>query len=373
MTLNTSSSKKNVLTNQSGVVLILAVLFLAILLSITLAVLPWSLARTRKSFYERDYLSSFCLGEAGINQKIKELNESPSNTSDIPSTEPFGIGRGFYEVTYSSGPPVSLTSIGAVTGRKRTIYVELRDIAEALNKHAIYAPDVTVTSAVTGNIYYDNAGMDTISGAGANHTRTSVDSSDYPISVPNPDMNQYKTSATYGYKNGLCVSGPGPAPSGYNNVTDVYLFVGINFTGSIYIEHGDLPTITSSKSGLLLDGCAVSGFTAAEGDITLMTNATTIAPSSSNDPALIASFTGADNITLQDANHIISHLIYAAGVINISSGTINGCLVSPNSVTFSGNSLSYYQTAFLQNTPVYKHFSGGKRTCLLSKGNWEER
>ena len=372
MTLNISSSKKNILTNQSGVVLILAVLFLAILLSITLAVLPWSLARTRKSCYERDYLSSFCLAEAGINQKIKELNETPSDTSDIPSTEPFGIGRGFYEVTYTSGPPVNLTSIGAVNGRKRTVYLELRDIAEALNKHAIYAPDVTVTSAVTGNIYYDNAGMDSISGAGANYTRTSVDSSDYPISVPNPDMNQYKTSATYVYKNGLCVSGPGPAP-GYNHVTDVYLFVGTNFTGGIYIEHGDLGTITSSKAGLLLDGCVISGFTAVEGDITLMTSSTTIAPSSSNDPALIASFTGADNITLQDANHIISHLIYATGVINIISGTITGCLVSPNSVTFSGNSLSYYQTAFLQNTPVYKYFSGGKRTCLLLKGSWEEQ
>ena len=355
---------------ENGSILILALCLCASLFLLASAIGICSISSIRKAVFMKDYQSALYVAEAGINQKLYELNQEPSDTNDIALTEPFGTGNGSYEVDYTAGLPAAITSTGRVKKRVRVVSIDIRDIAQAFNKHAIYGRNLNVNAQVTGNIYYDNAGIDTFSISGSDYTLTPVSQVDTTISFPSPNMVSYETSANHVYSDGDCTVHPGThPPSGYNGNDDAYQFVSLP-AGIIYIKDvvdDDVATGgDDDKPSVTLSSVNLAGSIIVEGDITLSGNCT-ITPASSDDPAIIA-----DNVTLNAGNHNITGLIFANNSIAINGGTINGVIVS-DTITITAGTFSYNGNSYKQNNnPVYKYFTGGQRAYIPGIDSWKE-
>ena len=355
---------------ENGSILILALCLCASLFLFASAIGICTISSIRKASFMKEYQSALYLAEAGINQKFHELNQEPSDTNDISITEPFGTGNGSYEVDYTAGLPATITSIGRVNNRVRTISIDVRDIAQAFNKHAIYGRVLDITAQVTGNIYYDNAGIDTFSISGSNYTITPVNSADTTVTLPSVNMTSYETPADHIYADGDCTIHPGThPPSSYNGDDDSYQFISLP-AGIVYIKDvidddvgmgGD-----DDRAYVTLSNVTLAGSVIIEGDIILSGNCT-ITPANNNEPAIIA-----DNVTLNAGAHNITGLIFAANSITINGGTIDGVIVS-DTITITAGTLSYNGDSYKQNNnPIYQHFSGGQRAYIPGIDSWKE-
>ena len=356
--------------SENGSILILALCLCASLFLFASAIGICTISSIRKAVFMKDYQSALYLTEAGINQKLYELNQEPSDTNDIPLTEPFGAGNGSYEVDYNSGPPVTVTSIGRVNKRVRTVSIEVRDIAQAFNKHAVYGKNLDINAQVTGNIYYDNAGIDTFSILGSNYTITSVNQMDTTVTLPSPNMLSYETSADHVYADGDCTIHPGAhPPSSYNGDDDSYQFTSLP-AGIVYIKDvvdddvgmgGD-----DDKPSVTLSNVTLAGSIIVEGNVTLIGNCT-ITPANSDESAIVA-----DNVALNAWNHNMTGLIFANNSITINGGTIDGVIVS-DTITITAGTVSYNGDSYKQNNnPVYEYFSGGQRAYIPGIDSWKE-
>lgn len=358
-------------SNNSGFTLAFAIIILGILFAVLFAVVPYSAVGYKKATLTKHMQSALYLAEAGLNQKLYELNQEPSDTSDITLTEPFGTGNGSYEVDYTAGFPATITSTGRYAKRQRKVFIQIRDIAQAFNRHAIYAPEVDIQSQVSGNIYYDNAGFDNFSGTGATSTITGVSAADATVILPSPNMGSYQTIANHIYADGDCTVHPGAhPPAGYIHDDDAYTFTSLP-AGIIYIQDvvdddvgmgGD-----DDRPSAVLSGVNLNGSIVIEGSLSL-TNNCSITRISSDDPALIADTT----IIIDATGHNITGLIYSVNTVQIQGGAITGAVVSGN-VIHTGGNISYDDTSFKENNiPVYKYFSGGQRSYIPVVDSWKE-
>lgn len=366
MTLPINSSN-----SKGGFALVLVLTVLAVLILLICAIIPYSLVTYRRLAFQRDLQSALYLAEAGINEKLFALNQEPPDTEGIPLTEPFGPGKGSFTVEYSLGPPDKIVSTGRVSGRERKIEIEVRQIAEAFNKHIIYGKEVNLQNALTkGNVCYDNGGIDTISPTGSNYTITPLSPLDTSVEIPSPDLSAYQATSHHVYSDGDCINHPGQhPPASYNHNDDSYLFNSLP-AGIIYIVDvvdddfalgGD-----NDKPSAFLNSIGLNGSLIIEGNLTL-SGSSVIQATNPDEPAIIAA-----NILINPGNHQLKGLIFGSGSVTIRGGTIKGAVVSEQ-IDISGAALEYDPESFKAgNNPVYKHFSGGKRSFIPAPGSWKE-
>jgi hypothetical protein len=418
------------ISNRAGIALVIVILFLVVLFIMLTGILALSSARHKKALYAVQELQALSLAEAGINRMLYEANRSYPPANIPAATEPFGPGYGSYEVTFTNNIPPELDFIvatGTVGVKTKTVKVKVRpDIAEAFNKHAVYARDIDINSTVIGNICYQSGGVDSITNAGTQYTETIVASANFAI--PEADLLGYANepavyTSTYTDNNDLLLdpgegqdsTDSGPAAS-YDPLTDTYTFnnatissstringnvilkgttriqaflriekdVQIESTVNIYetiYADGNVDIIGASVNGgnivsgqnITLQGVSINdGTIAAANKITLETARCLLTPPQ-DQAALVSDNT---DVAIQTAAHEIYGIVYAKGIIDVQSsagGTIiKGALIAGNKAILSTGSLTYDPTSFMNNTPVFKHFQGGIRIYLPVFGSWEE-
>ena len=169
--------------NNKGVAMIVAVVMALVFFMLVLTVSVLSTSAYKRSHFYKDRAIALNLAEAGLADALYRMNYKDygagaghlypwgDGAADNPDTvnDPFGTGSGSYiiELTDAGANADILKATGIYKGRRRTIQVKIRGdnaigddlnkvdngIAEAFNKHVIYAGVVSGTgTAITGNI-----------------------------------------------------------------------------------------------------------------------------------------------------------------------------------------------------------------------------
>jgi len=240
--------------NNKGVALIAAVVTAVIFLMLVMTVVVVSMSTYKKSGQSHDRAMALYLAEAGINDALYQMNYryysvpitdgaryptggeylnptfSPGPTptppmwqSSLPSPkDPFGIGlsNGYIVQFFAgSGPNLDeLRSTGIYNGKRRVVSINIRGtntlgsplnnpangIAEAFNKHAVYAGTVAYTSGTSGTVNGNITSTNDLSAVviGGNNSKTL----DPNILFPVPNITAYNSAPL----------DPGAGPAGWD-------------------------------------------------------------------------------------------------------------------------------------------------------------
>jgi len=350
--------------NNKGVAMIVAVVMALVFFMLVLTVSVLSTSAYKRSHFYKDRAIALNLAEAGIADALYRMNYKDygagaghlypwgDGAADNPDTvnDPFGTGSGSYiiELTDAGANADILKATGIYKGRRRTIQVKIRGdnaigddlnkvdngIAEAFNKHVVYAKTVTLgatPTTITGNVITESADPGTVVG----RTWTQMAANALGAVPAPPDINSDITAdpgneagfvAAGGtwYKNGWLqgdevTSFNASGYGAYVDATDTYNFDAATKTiaNSLYIVQGTIGANGPGGPGSVL----------AENGHANFTNTTTF----SNFFKAAGQITVSNTVTV-NANGALKGL----GGITVNGATITGSLaVRDSDLSFS--------------------------------------
>jgi hypothetical protein len=369
--------------SQKGIALVITVVGLSLLLLLVITTSVLVTVAYKKANFVRDWTIAHNLAESGIADALYRLNYRYYDSKIYPNIYPdTGIfvpkddqiskalynPDGCYEVLFSNSNVTNgdeLISSGTYKGRKCTLKSRLRGdnapgtllggpaqgIAEAFNKHAIYARSVTIGNNVAdggikGNICAVSI-TDKRTGNITDCTKTKIvqaDVPEYTVSLPpDPGLNEYKWVYSSAFNTGPVggFNNPLGAPEGYyDKNTRTFSFTN--------------PTIDFSEKTLIQESVVFNGSATIteSGHVVVERNVMIAGTGITNDGILKSgrnlTITGA-NISCSDAKrpgrlYAIGFLIATDSVISndlhnlgqdatLTRCTVNGSVVSGGSVT----------------------------------------
>ena len=353
--------------------LIIVTVLLALIAGIVLGIVALNQSGAKHAAFFKDREIALTLAKAGVADALFRMNYKnyatdtyPFNGTSFSESDPFGSSYGgSYSVTLTDGGANldEIASTGTYNGKTRTIKVKIRGnntlgndlndadhgIAEAFNKHAIYANTISGNSTtVTGNI----CSTSSTTSPGGTNTWTEVAAADFEVPV--------FTDPAYTYT----YADPG---GGY----------------PVDVNPGDptaILTYTAANTCEFDTGDTISGVSSVEGDLTLKGTSQVNAFLKATGDITISSTTTSDTIytpgTLACTGGTINGLIFSEGAMTLSGGTITGVVVCNGTLNLNGGTIIYDSTAYeATNIPVYANFdtaTGGRRIYLPVLGSWKE-
>ncbi len=388
--------------NQRGVILLLSVVILAILLTMSSAIVGYTALQVHAEHQSIDQGQALALAEAGVDKAISQLNTN-SNYAGETST---ALGNGQFSVSITTnGNTKQITATGYVPSSANPIATKIVKASVSINTTAIAfnfgvqvgAGGITMNngSSISGNIYSNGSisGRGTISGsatvAGANSisgvsiggtakadsmdncTITgdayyasqnsctvggiqhsgSADPAVQPMPVSSAQLTSWESTATAGGVSNGNMTINGSTTLGPKKITGNLSVSGtLNMTGPIWV----VGNITFSNGASLTTDASLGnsstvliadnpGNLATSGIVTISNNVTFSGNGNPDSyPMVISTNSGAAAIDL--SNNANGAVFYAAnGTINLSNN-VNATQLTGYSINLSNNATITYST-----------------------------
>lgn len=354
------------MSNNKGVAMIVAVVMAMIFLMLVIAVSAISTSAYKKAHFYKDRAIALNLAEAGIADALYRMNYKNYSTATFAyfnDIDNFHIDEDFaggsYQVVYTQvgANEDTIESTGKHKGRMRKIIIKVRGtnsggvgdgIAEAFNKHAVYAGTVVKTGGTWGTVDGNIASTTDLSGetiptsnGNSKIQDTNIDNTYFPSLILTPTAlpsvvwvtytegdtgvpdgapydfdgaygaSTYDGAGTYTFANGATIANSPKLNRSAGAATIILNDVTINVGQVIGTDNGSISatnsTITNdlivSGGALTLDGATVNGRVVCDNDITLSGAASTIdasATASTYEAPILANAGGDADIIIQD-------------------------------------------------------------------------
>ncbi len=387
--------KKN---NKKGMAMIAALMAAFILLALVSTLCLLATSSTRRANYAKKATIALHLAEAGVADALYRMNyphlgvdgDYPFDSSSIPAfsgatsnatatTISGTLEGGSYEVTFTDNVSSDtdtdrITSAGTYKGIKRTLSVFVRGdndsatpagrqdsrqgVAEAFNKHTVYANAATITAAVANNAITGNisatatGGIADGRGAPTNCSKTTIP--DIQFAVPAPTAPADVTLPTFTGPVDQTYTDPGPPyPTTYDpdaggpwpeaNVTAGPVFT---FDATDTIPFGSLTQVQGNV--IFMGNAQVLGHFQATGSIDISSASVDIQNSlkamgghlninSDLNIQVNGDLCASGNITIVNQTIPVSGSVIAQGNITLNGGTFGGVRTSGASITLQTN------------------------------------
>jgi len=414
--------------NNKGVAMIVAVVMALVFFMLVLTVSVLSTSAYKRSHFYKDRAIALNLAEAGLADALYRMNYKDygagaghlypwgDGAADNPDTvnDPFGTGSGSYiiELTDAGANADILKATGIYKGRRRTIQVKIRGdnaigddlnkvdngIAEAFNKHVIYAGVVSGTgTAITGNIA--RMTIANIASATGNYTVTTVPSTQFGVASPDdPEPGGLPTPAwdvtytdgdwggggspydfntdypgsiyddgagTYTFALGLAISNSprldwsgGNATVNIRNTDSLSAGKGIGTDGSINLPNGGSITLGAGSYFVAPNGVDATGTTITSGDLIVESGLLTLNNTTVNSGAVLSD----NSITFPAGTASTINVPDTSGrkaaIILRSTGALTVTITTAPTITFGANPTN-------QKAAIILYSTGGNATLNL--------